>query len=281
MILVFGHSGQVARELQQLAPNARCLSRAEADLADPAACAAIVHTLMPEAVINAAAYTAVDRAEDEEELARTVNAVAPGAIAGACAKLNVPLVHFSTDYVFDGEGDQPRAPHDAVSPLGAYGRTKEEGERMVRASGASHAIVRTSWVFSPYGQNFVKTMYRLAQTRDALTVVADQIGGPTPASTLADAALVMAQRLRQEPALSGTYHLAGGPDVSWADFARAIFAEMGVNVTVTDIPSSEYPTPARRPLNSRLDCSDLARFGLSRPRWQDGLTTTIKYLETA
>lgn len=281
MILVFGQSGQVARELQKIAPDARFLSRAEADLADPGACAATVRELAPDAVINAAAYTAVDKAEDEEELARTVNALAPGAMARACAGAGIPFVHISTDYVFDGSGSSPREPGAPVHPLGAYGRTKAEGERLIRESGAVHAILRTSWVFSAHGQNFVKTMHRLAQTRDELNIVADQIGGPTPAAAIAEAVLVMARRLRDEPALSGTYHLSGTPDVSWADFARAIFAEAEANVSVTDIPSSEYPTQAKRPLNSRLDCGGIEKFGLSRPDWRAALPGILEDLENS
>ncbi len=281
MILVFGQSGQVARELQRTAPHARFLSRAEADLADPESCADKIRELVPAVVINAAAYTAVDKAEDEEALARTVNALAPGAMAKTCADAGIPFVHISTDYVFDGSGDSPRSPDAPVHPLGAYGRTKEEGERLVRESDADHAILRTSWVFSAHGQNFVKTMHRLAQSRDALTVVFDQIGGPTPASAIAEATLAMAERLQDEPSLSGTYHLSGTPDVSWADFARAIFAEMGAAVAVTDIPSSEYPTPAARPLNSRLDCGGLEKFGLSRPSWRAALPAILNDLENS
>lgn len=280
MILVFGETGQVARELQALAPDARFLSRAEANLADPETCAARIAEIAPEAVINAAAYTAVDKAEDEEDLARAVNALAAGAMARACAALGIPLVHISTDYVFDGSGNAPRAPGNRVAPLGAYGRTKEEGERLVRESGAVHAILRTSWVFSRHGNNFVKTMHRLAQTRDTLSVVSDQIGGPTPAAAIAKAALTMVRALRAEPSLSGTYHLSGAPDVSWADFAREIFAAMGAEITVNDIPTSAYPTPATRPPNSRLDCADLEKLGLSRPDWRAALPSILEHLET-
>lgn len=280
MILVLGRSGQVATELARQAPAALCLGRAEADLSEPGAAARIVADALDAgvtAVINAAAYTAVDRAEAEEGLAACVNAAAPGLIARECAARGVPLVHLSTDYVFDGTGSAPRAPGAGTAPLGAYGRTKLAGETAVRAAGGPHAILRTSWVFSPHGANFVTTMLRLSETRDALTIVADQVGGPTPADAIAAACLRIADALRADRALSGTYHYAGAPEVSWADFARAIFAEAGRAVAVTDIPTAEYPTPARRPLNSRLDCTATeAAFGLPRPDWRAGLRATLK-----
>ena len=279
MILVFGKSGQVARELVRREPDARFLSRAEADLAEPVSCAAAIRELRPKAVINAAAYTAVDRAEEEAALATTVNGAAPGAMAGACAELAIPIVHISTDYVFDGSGETPFAPHAGLDPLGAYGRSKLAGEEAVRASGAAHAILRTSWVFSSHGGNFVKTMLRLAHSRDRLSVVADQIGGPTPAGAIAHACLVIANALGLDPRKSGTYHFSGAPDVSWAGFAREIFRQAGKPVTIEDIPSSAYPTPARRPLNSRLDCTSLSVFGLSRPDWRAGLAEALAELE--
>jgi dTDP-4-dehydrorhamnose reductase len=191
----------------------------------------------------------------------------------------VPFVHLSTDYVFDGSGDAPRPPDAPVAPLGAYGRTKLAGEEGVRAAGGPHAILRTSWVFSPHGSNFVKTMLRLSETRDALRIVADQIGGPTAAAPIAAACLTVAARLVADPALSGTYHFAGAPDVSWAGFARETFAAAGRAVTVTDIPTADYPTPAARPLNSRLDCSATeAAFGLARPDWRQDLRDTLRSL---
>ena len=242
-ILVFGTSGQVATELRGLAP-VTALSRAQADLTDPAACAAAIHAHRPRAVINAAAYTAVDRAESEEALATIINADAPAAMARACADLGIPFVHISTDYVFAGGGDRPWHPDAPTAPLGAYGRSKCLGEEGVRAAGGVHTILRTSWVVSAYGQNFVKTMLRLGAARDHLTVVADQIGGPTPARAIAEACLSMADQLAADPAKSGTYHFAGSPDTSWADFARAIMAEAGLSCVITDIPTSAYPTPA-------------------------------------
>lgn len=275
MILVFGQTGQVARELARLAPALVFLGREQADLSDPAGCAAAIHHHAPRAVINAAAYTAVDRAETEEGLATTINAHAPGAMAEACAARGIALVHLSTDYVFDGAGERPFAPSDPCAPLGAYGRSKLAGEVAVRAAGGAHAILRTSWVFSAQGTNFLRTMLRLGSSRSSLNVVADQIGGPTPARAVAAACLRMAQILAQDATRSGTYHLSGAPDVSWAEFARAIMAAATLPCRIEDIPSSAYPTAARRPLNSRLECSGLAAFGLARPDWRAALPDII------
>lgn len=279
MILVFGQTGQVAQELQRLMPDAAFLGRNRVDLSDPDAAAEAIRETKPEAVINAAAYTAVDKAEEEEALAQTVNGDAPAAMAEACRDLGIPLIHISTDYVFDGSGDAPFKPTDPTDPLGAYGRTKLAGEQAIRATGGSFAILRTSWVFSAHGGNFVKTMLRLSESRDRLTIVADQIGGPTPAKAIAEACLTMATQLQRAPEKSGVYHFSGSPDVSWAGFAREIFARAGRGVTVEDIPTADYPTPAKRPLNSRLDCSDLAVFGLKRPDWRSGLNEMLIELE--
>lgn len=280
MILVFGKTGQVAQELARVIPSAVFLDRATVDLSDPAGCSAAILTHQPRAVINAAAWTAVDLAETREAAAEHVNAIAPAAMARACAELGIPFVHISTDYVFDGAGDVPFGPEDATGPLGAYGRTKLAGEEAIRASGATYAILRTSWVFSAFGTNFLKTMLRLSETRDALTVVADQIGGPTPAAAIAEACVRIAVALEQDPAKSGTYHFSGAPDVSWAGFAREIFAQAGRPVAITDIPTSAYPTPARRPLNSRLDCSaTYDMFGLSRPDWRQAIGVVLSELE--
>lgn len=275
MILVFGQTGQVARELARLAPDAVYLGREQADLTDPDACAAAIRAHTPSAVINAAAYTAVDRAEDEEALATLVNGDAPAAMAVACAEIGIPLVHISTDYVFDGAGEAPFAPDHPTAPLGAYGRTKLKGEDGVRAAGATHAIMRTSWVFSAHGANFVRTMLRLGAERDVLNVVTDQIGGPTPARAIAEACLSMAQQLQADPTKSGTYHFSGTPATSWAGFARVIMAEADLTCEIIDIPTAAYPTPARRPLNSRLDCTALRVFGLSQPDWREYLRTTL------
>lgn len=281
-LLVFGSTGQVATELRQLAPHlapdAVFLDRAAADLSDPAACAAAIRAHRPRAVINAAAWTAVDRAEAEEAAATVVNGDAPTAMAQACAALGIPLVHLSTDYVFDGAGQAPFAPDHPTAPLGAYGRSKLKGEEGVRAAGGPHVILRTSWVFSAHGTNFLKTMLRLGASRDSLTVVADQIGGPTPARAIAEACLAIADQLAKDPGLSGTYHFAGAPDVSWADFAREIMARAGLGCRISDIPTSAYPTPARRPANSRMDCASLQRFGLARPDWRAAVTTTLNEL---
>lgn len=279
-ILAFGKTGQVARELATL--RVVCVGRDQADLTNPQACADLITASDAKAVINAAAYTAVDRAEDERDLAQMVNAKAPEAMVQACAAKGVPFVHISTDYVFDGTGTQPRVPSDPKGPLGVYGATKLAGEDAVRAAGGAHAILRTSWVFSAHGANFVKTMLRLGAERDALSIVGDQIGGPTPARAIAHACVEMAEALCADPSKSGTYHFSGAPDVSWADFARAIFAEAGLGVAVTDIPTADYPTPATRPLNSRLDCSAVTdAFGIARPDWHAGLSDVLKALKTA
>lgn len=278
-VLVFGKTGQVATELQRH-PGVVALGRDAADLSDPEACAAAIRAHRPRAVINAAAYTAVDRAESDEAQAFRVNAEAPAAMARECAALGVPFVTISTDYVFDGTGTEPFAPGAPTGPLGAYGSSKLAGEEAVRAAGGAQAILRTSWVFSAHGANFVKTMLRLSETRDSLTVVADQIGGPTPARAIAEACLTIAAQLGRDPGASGTYHFSGAPDVSWADFAREIFARAGRTTKVTPIPTTDYPTPARRPQNSRLDCRTTeAVFGIARPDWRQALTQTLTELD--
>ena len=275
-LLVFGRTGQVARELARLAPEARFLGRDEADLSDPDACARAIRESGCQAVINAAAYTAVDRAETEPDLAGQINAAAPAAMASAAAGLRIPFVHISTDYVFDGSGDQPWVETDPTGPLGVYGASKHDGERGIAAAGGQWAVLRTSWVFSAHGANFVKTMLRLGAERDELRVVADQHGGPTPAADIASACLTMAQAMRAEPALGGVYHFSGAADTNWAGFAREIMAQAGLACRVTDIASSDYPTPARRPMNSRLDCSAIRRdFGISRPDWRAGLAQVL------
>lgn len=277
--LVFGKTGQVATELQRLLPEACFLGREAADLADPEACAAAIRDSDAAVVINAAAWTAVDKAEAEEAAARVVNGAAPAAMARACAARGIPFLHISTDYVFSGGGSAPWIETDPVAPQNAYGRSKLAGEQGVQAAGGNSAILRTSWVFSAHGANFVKTMLRLSESRDALNVVEDQIGGPTPAADIAAALVVMAQKMvAGQP--GGTYHFGGSPWVSWADFAREIFALSGRKVTVTGIPTSAYPTPALRPLNSRMDCAALARdFGIAPPDWKVGLSRVLKELE--
>jgi dTDP-4-dehydrorhamnose reductase len=284
-LLMFGRTGQVATEVQRRAPEGvavTALGREQADLSDPEACAEAIRAHAPDAVINAAAWTAVDRAEAEEDAATVINGDAPGAMARACADLRIPFVHISTDYVFDGAGETPFAPDHPTAPLGAYGRSKLAGEEAVRAAGGTHAILRTSWVVSAHGANFVKTMLRLGAERDRLTIVADQVGGPTCAADIADACLRIAAQLKEDPAKSGTYHFSGAPDVSWADFAREIFAQAGLAPEVVDIPTSAYPTPARRPFNSRMDNGRTeAVFGIARPDWREGLRAILKDLGRA
>jgi len=282
MLLVFGATGQVAQELRKRAPHAAFLGRGTADLSDPQACDGAIRASGASAVINAAAYTAVDRAEEEEALATTINGAAPGAMARAAADLGIPFVQISTDYVFDGSGHHAWSPHDHTNPLGAYGRSKLVGEQAVQAAGGAYGILRTSWVFSAHGQNFVKTMLRLSETRDSLQVVEDQIGGPTAAGDIAQAVLVMAEALRQDASKSGIYHFAGAPDVSWAEFARAIFKLAGRGVEVTGIPATDYPTPAKRPGNSRMDCAATETvFGIHRPNWHDSLAQVMDDLKKA
>lgn len=282
-ILVFGHSGQVATELRTLNSaevQITALSRAEADLTDPAACAAVIEAQAPDAVINAAAYTAVDKAESEAALAHLINAEAPAAMARACAARDIPFVSISTDYVFSGKGDIPWQLDHPTNPQGVYGRTKRDGEVAIAAAGGRYAVLRTSWVVSAHGNNFVKTMLRLGAEREALTVVADQIGGPTGAAEIAQACVKIAKTLVSEHDKSGIYHFSGTPDTSWADFARAIFDQAGITCTVTDIPSSAYPTPTKRPLNSRMDCSATqTTFGISRPDWRESLTNILTQLD--
>jgi dTDP-4-dehydrorhamnose reductase len=281
-LLIFGQTGQVARELARRAPpgvSLTQLGRAEADLVRPEACAAAIHATRPDAVINAAAYTAVDKAESEEPLATLINGDSPATMARACAKRQIPFLHISTDYVFDGTGETAFRPDHPTAPLNAYGRSKLQGEQGIRAATGRHLILRTSWVFSSHGANFLKTMLRLGATRPTLTVVADQIGGPTPAAAIADALFTCALAMR-DGHQGGTHHFAGTPDTSWAGFARAIMAEARLPCTITDIPSTAYPTPARRPLNSRLDCTSLASFGLQRPDWRKAIPQILYDLET-
>ena len=279
MILVFGKTGQVARELQEIG-KIIALGRNDSDLSDPRACATAIRHYAPSAVINAAAFTGVDKAEQEEALATVVNGDSPAFMAEACAALGIPLVHISTDYVFNGQGETPWMPSDPTAPQNAYGRSKLVGEIGVRESGAIHAILRTSWVVSAHGNNFVKTMLRLSKTQDELSVVSDQIGSPTPASDVANACLKIAHQLIAEPSKSGTYHFSGEPFLSWVDFARVIFAQAGKSINVKPIPTTAYPTPAKRPLNSRLDCSSIQKtFSIPRPKWRKGLTEILKDLE--
>ena len=234
----------------------------------------------PDQVINAAAYTAVDKAEDDEKTAGLVNGAAPGQMAKACARLGIPFVHISTDYVFDGMVGAPFAPTHPTAPLGAYGRSKLAAEDAINAAGGVHAILRTSWVFSAGGNNFLKTMLWLSETRDKLTVVGDQIGGPTPANAIAAACIEIADQLKVDPSKTGTYHFSGAPNVSWAEFARDIFSQAGRKVEIDDIPTSTYPTPAKRPVNSRMNCFTTQQtFGITQPSWQAAVTQILTELE--
>ncbi len=276
-VIVLGRTGQVARELARVLPDALFLGREEADFLTPGAAADALAARIAgsDAVINAAAWTAVDKAEAEEPAAHLVNAETPGALARVAAAHGVPFLHVSTDYVFDGSGSAPWHPDDPTGPLSAYGRTKLAGEQAVRDAGGVHVILRTSWVFSAHGANFVKTMLRLGAERPRLTVVADQIGGPTPAAAIAAALATIAR----DPQRGGTFHFAGAPDTSWAGFAREIMSQAGLPAEVADIPTSAYPTPARRPANSRLDCTSLAQvWGIARPDWRAGLRAVLQDL---
>jgi dTDP-4-dehydrorhamnose reductase len=280
-LLVFGTTGQVARELARAAPARghalTALGRAEADLTDPAACAAAIAAADAEAVINAAAFTAVDSAEVEPDLAHAINAAAPSAMACATAARGLPFLHVSTDYVFDGTPGRAWREDDATGPLGVYGASKLAGEEAVHAAGGAAVILRTSWVFSAHGANFVKTMLRAGAARPELRVVEDQIGGPTPARAIAAALLTIGEAFALGRGVPGTFHFAGAPPVSWADFADAIFAARGGPAPrILRIPTEDYPLPARRPANSVLDCSRIAGgYGIKAPDWRAGLADVL------
>lgn len=284
-ILVSGHNGQVAQALQQALADlgqVQMLGRDQLDLAHPERIAERVRALAPDLIINAAAHTAVDQAENEPELAFAINAEAPGVFAEEAARLGIPLIHYSTDYVFDGSKATPYTEEDAPNPLGVYGRSKLAGEQAIAAVGAEHLILRTSWVYSRHGRNFLLTMQRLLQEKPELRVVADQIGAPTWAGTIAASTRQLIERWQAGQAGEwGTYHLTAQGETSWFGFAQAI-AEHLENTgkpcaTLLPIPSSEYPTPARRPLNSRLDCSRLQRqWQVSQPDWRQALIDCLK-----
>ena len=282
-LVVFGKTGQVAQELAARAPEATYLGREAADLSDPAACGRGPEGCRrPPSSSTPPPGPRSTRPRRKRQTATLVNGEAPGAMARAAAELGVPFLHISTDYVFDGTGETPWAEDAPVAPLGAYGRSKLLGEASVRAAGGEHVILRTAWVFSSHGANFVKTMLRLSETRDALSIVDDQIGGPTHAGAIAEALLTVAAAYRAGKGVTGTYHFAGTPHVSWAGFAREIFAAAGREVAVTPIPSSDYPTPAERPKNSRLDCAKIAAdYGVQAPDWRAGLATVLKELSHA
>ena len=279
MILVFGKNGQVGYELSKI-PGTHCLGRNEANLEEPEICAEKIQELKPSAVINAAAYTAVDKAEGERDLAFQVNAVAPGVIAKTCADLSLPLVHISTDYVFPGGGSNPHSVNDVTGPRNVYGESKLAGEIAVRAAGGCHAILRTSWVFSAHGSNFVKTMLKLSETRETLSVVCDQVGGPTAACDIASTAVEISSQLLVDGSKSGTYHYSGFPEVSWREFASAIFNLADRSIELNSIMTSDYTTPAKRPHNSRLCCKETeATFSIARPEWRRNLQNVLRELE--
>jgi len=287
-ILLLGKNGQVGWELQRsLAPLGDIVALdfdstgpLRADFAAPETLAATVRAVAPQLIVNAAAHTAVDKAEAEPDLALAINATAPGIIAREARALGAWLVHYSTDYVFDGSGSAPWTEDAPIGPLNVYGRTKLEGEMAIRASGCRHLILRTSWVYATRGSNFARTMLRLAAERGALDVIDDQIGAPTGADLLADITAHAARMAMARPELGGTYHAAASGETSWCGYARHVvgFArEAGQALkatpeTVRPVPTSVYPTPAKRPHNSRLDTTKLrATFDLTLPSWQSGV----------
>jgi len=280
-VLVFGENGQVATSLRKRAGDIDviCLGRDQADLGAPDMLRAAIEATDADVIINAAAYTAVDKAETDSDQAEQVNHLAVGTMARAAAKRGLPFLHISTDYVFPGDGDQPWKPDDETGALGVYGATKRRGEEAIEMAGGVYAVLRTSWVVSSTGNNFVKTMLKLGVDRDVLTIIDDQTGGPTAADDIADALLVMARAYADGRKDSGIYHFSGAPDCTWAAFAAAIFDLAGITCKITPIPTTDYPTPAARPLNSRLDCSTLETdFGIKRPDWRESLVTIVKDL---
>lgn len=282
MILVFGKTGQVACELQKVncAESLWFLSRDQVDLCNTESIVAAINEVKPIAVINAAAFTAVDAAEQQISEAIAINGIAPGTMAKACHKLGIPLVHISTDYVFDGVGDLPFSPDDTTGPAGIYGQSKLAGEEAIQESGATYVIIRTSWVFSAHGNNFVKTMLRIANNHDKVSVVSDQIGAPTSASAIAEACVSIAMQLCKSPSKSGIYHYCGYPNISWAGFATEVFERANTGTKVAKISTAEYPTSANRPANSRLDCSSTAAiFGIKQQSWRDALELVIQQLK--
>lgn len=284
-ILLFGKSGQVGWELQRsLAPLGQLVALGSesremcGNLRDPDGIARTVRDVAPDVIVNAAAHTAVDKAESEPGLAEALNARAPGVLADEALRCGALLVHYSTDYVFDGGGSLPWQESDATGPLGVYGRTKLEGEQAIQRSGCRHLIFRTSWVYAARGKNFAKTMLKLAGERDRLTVIADQFGAPTGAELLADVTALVLRDGCGTPSVDGIYHLAAGGETTWHGFATFVceFARRaGVALraaAIDPVPTTAFPTPAKRPLNSRLNTSKLrGTFGLSLPDWQGGV----------
>jgi len=283
-ILISGKTGQVAVELQKhLAGLGELivLGRDVLDLSQPDQIRAQVRAHKPDLLIIAAAHTAVDQAENEPELAFAINAIAPGVFAEEAAALGIPLIHYSTDYVFDGRKPAPYTEDDATNPLGVYGKSKLAGELAIAASGAQHLILRTSWVYSTHGKNFLLTMQRLLQERSELRVVADQIGAPTWAGTIAQSTRALIERWQAGDAGAwGTYHLTASGETAWFGFTQAIAGHLTAQgkacATLEPIPASAYPTPAARPQNSRLDCSKLAReWGVAQPDWEAALSACL------
>ncbi len=278
---MFGRTGQVAIEILRQAGqhHITAVGRDQSNLADPENCARLIAKSDADLVLNAAAYTAVDRAETEPEQAFLVNSAAPIAMAKAAQIRGLPFIHISTDYVFDGTGENSWQEDDTCNPLGIYGQSKYQGELGILETQAAAIILRTSWVYSAHGNNFVKTMLRLGKVRETLNVVYDQVGGPTAAPDIAKTLLDIAAQFRQAPEKRGIYHFSGSPDVSWKDFAAEIFKKSALKTKIIGIPTSAYPTPAQRPLNSRLDCSRLlAQFGIARPDWKASLTDVLREL---
>lgn len=290
-ILLLGKNGQVGWELQRsLAPLGELLaldSRSQeycGDLNDLVGLADTVRRFAPDVIVNAAAYTAVDKAESEPQLARRVNAEAPAVLAREAQRINALLVHYSTDYVFAGNGDTPWQESDPVAPLSVYGSSKLEGEQAIQASGCSHLIFRTSWVYAARGNNFAKTMLRLARERDSLNVIDDQFGTPTGADLLADVTAHAIRTVQQQPQLGGLYHLAAAGETTWCRYARFVLEQAqaaGVDLKVTPamvgaITTEAYPTPAKRPNNSRLNTQKLQNaFVLRLPEWQTGVARML------
>ncbi|TDM05540.1 MAG: dTDP-4-dehydrorhamnose reductase [Ideonella sp. MAG2] len=293
-ILLLGKGGQVGWELQRaLAPLGELVAldhdstELHGNFAQPEALAQTVRTVQPQLIVNAAAHTAVDKAESEPDLARAINATAPGVLAREAAALGATLVHYSTDYVFDGSGTHARDEQAPTGPLSVYGSTKLEGERLVQASACRHLIFRTSWVYAARGGNFAKTMLRLAAERDTLNVIDDQIGAPTGAELLADVTVHAVRTLAHRPELAGLYHLVAGGETSWHAYARHVIEWARANgrpikvapEAIQAIPTTAYPTPAARPLNSRLSTAKLQQaFGLRLPAWQQGVERMLQEL---
>ncbi|MFA1677153.1 dTDP-4-dehydrorhamnose reductase [Rhizobium mongolense] len=288
-IAVTGKQGQAVQSLMRRGAEKGveiiAVGRPEMDLADPASVAAAFSLVHPDVIVSAAAYTAVDRAESEPDLAFAVNAAGAAAVAEAAARIGVPVIHISTDYVFSGDKPSAYTEEDMTGPISVYGQSKLAGEWAVAAANPNHVILRTAWVYSPFGANFLKTMLRLSETRDHLSVVADQTGCPTSALDIAEAILAIASRLVTDPApsLRGTFHLTGSGEASWADFAEEIFAELhksgGKSIRVERITTADYPTPAKRPANSRLSGDKLASiYGIRLPDWKQSMRIVMQII---